>query len=154
MKTKFFEFDPVIYPFPLIVCKYIENATADEIADKFLNVADKRTAHQITDEYRPTPTQTAMTSLVIDKRTDQMYFLTVLFKPKIIRYGVIAHESLHIATLLGDWLGFEPPTNQNDEPRAYIVGWAANCIGSVLDGRPDMMKGKLYKFEDDATEKN
>ena len=154
MKTKIFEFDPVIYPFPLLVCKYVPGATAKEIADRFNQVLDNRTAITFSeDDLLVNPTLIAKTVCVLDKKTEEMKYLIILYRPKKIRWGTVSHESLHVVTMIGDWLGFSPPTVNQDEPHAYLAQWVANCIGSVLDGRPQDMNGNLLKFEDNATEK-
>lgn len=155
MKTKIYEFDPVIYPFPLLVCKYVPGVTCREIAERFNKVEDHRTLRTIDeDELRAHPTLTAKTICLTSKETDQMYYMVILYRPRLVRWGVVAHESLHVVTLLCAWLGMNPPEANNDEPHAYLEGWLADCIGSVIDGRPGIMKGNLLKFDKDATEKN
>ncbi len=156
MKTKLFEFDPVVYPFPLLVCKYVPGVTAKELSERFNQVIDRRTIQVLTeDDLRAFPTLTAKTVCVTDKVTDEMKYLVILYRPKKIRWGVVSHEALHVLDFLADWLGFKAPVVCDDEPHAYFIEWVANCIGSVIDGYPEkMMKGKLLKFEDYATETN
>ena len=158
MKTKLYEFDPVVYPFPLIVCKYISKVTAKEISERYNGVMSRtQMATFDEDELRGYPTLTAKTLCVVDKKTEFMKYMVILYRPKKIRYGVIAHEDLHVVTLLCDWLGIRPPQQSDDEPHAYLIQWVANCIGSVLDGRPEVMKGKLLnqdKNESEKTESN
>lgn len=154
MKTKIYEFDPVIYPFPVLICKYIQGVTAKELSEKFNQVVGRRTAMVLSeDDLLGNPTLTAKTVCVIDKQTELMYYLIILYRPKKIRWGVVAHESLHVLTMLGDWLGFKPPQVSDDEPHAYFVGWVANCIGSIVDGHPEIMKGNLLKQDKNETEK-
>lgn len=53
MKTKIYEFDPVVYPFPLLVCKYIPGSTASEIAARYNKVLDRKTAQTLSvDEFK------------------------------------------------------------------------------------------------------
>ena len=152
MKTKIFEFDPVIYPFQLQVCKYIPGVTASEIAERYVQVVDRHTAQVFsTDDLIANPTLKAKTLCVLQKDTDEMKYLVILYRPKKIRWGTVSHESLHVLTMLGDWLGFTPPKVQDDEPHAYFLAWVANCIGSIIDGRPDAMKGKLLTFDRNET---
>ena len=142
MKTVIYEFDPVVYPFPLLVCKYITGATAKELSERFNQVVDRRTVSALTeDDLLAFPTLTAKTVLVTDKVTDEMKYLVILYRPKKIRWGVVSHESLHVLNMLADWLGFRPPAVCEDEPHAYFIEWVANCIGSVIDGHPEIMKG-------------
>lgn len=155
MKTKIYEFDPVIYPFPLLVCKYVPGVTCDEIAERFNAVMDQRTLQVLDpDVIRAYPALRAKTIFLASKSDDKMYHMVILYQPKKIRWGVVAHEALHVVTMLCDFLGMKPPTASNDEPHAYLEGWCANCIGSVIDGHPEYMKGNLFIFKEDETEKN
>ena len=154
MKTKIYKFDPAIYPFPLLVCKYVPGVTHEEIAERFNKVLDQRTLSTIdSDELRAHPTLTAKTICLTSKEDDQMYYMVILYKPKSIRHGIVAHEALHVVTMLCDWLGIAGPTANDDEPHAYLIGWLANCIGSVLTGHPEIMKGALLEFKEQTTEK-
>jgi len=154
MKTKLFEFDPVVYPFPVIVCKYVPGVTSAEIAQRYNKVVDKKTMMSLdADELLAFPTLTAKTLCVVDKETEYMKYLIILYRPKKCRWGVVSHEALHVVTMLCDWIGISPPTLNEDEPHAYLIQWIANCIGSVLEGHPERMKGKLLKFEDYAAKK-
>lgn len=48
--------------------------------------------------------------------------------------GTIAHESVHVATYIFNDIGaFLTPSNQ--EPFAYLVGWAADCLQQVKTGK-------------------
>ena len=144
MKTKIYKFDPVLYPFPILVCKYIPGVTATEISDNFLAVIDRNTLQKFDkDELVANPTLIAKTICVVEKESNQMYYLVILYQPKKILCGVVSHESLHVVTMIGDWLGINPPTVTNDKPHAYLLQWVANCIWSVLKGHPDDMDGEL-----------
>ena len=86
MKTKIYEFDPVIYPFPLMVCKYIPGVTSTEIADRFYKVIDRKTMRPFDDdELMAFPTLTAKTLCVVDKETEYMKYLIILYRPKKCR---------------------------------------------------------------------
>lgn len=75
MKTKLFEFDPVVYPFPVIVCKYVPGVTSAEIAQRYNKVVDKKTMMAIDDdELLAFPTLTAKTLCVVDKETEYMKY--------------------------------------------------------------------------------
>jgi len=131
-----------------MVCKYIPGVTAKEIAGHFNLIIDRCTARPFNeDELLATPTLTASTRCVMDKETCYMKYLVIIYKPKRVRWGIVAHESLHVLTLLNDWLGIEPPKADNDEPHAYFIGWLADCVGSLIDRRPERMKGKLLEFD-------
>ncbi len=93
MKTKIYEFDPVIYPFQLQVCKYVPGVTASEIAERYVQVVDRHTAQVFsTDDLLANPTLTAKTCCVLQKDTDEMKYLVILYRPKKIRWGTVSHE--------------------------------------------------------------
>lgn len=145
MKTKIWKFDPVIYPFPLLVCKYIPGITDKELKEKFYVIGDKDEPKEATDEdFKGRPTTCARTIQVIDKSDNAVSILIILFNPDFVGDGTKAHEAFHFATMMGDWLGFPKIDFENDEPYAYIIQWVANCMGSVLRDTPKQMKGELY----------
>lgn len=146
MKTKIWKFDPVIYPFPLLICKYIPEVSLRELKDRFFVLDDSgENAQEATDEdFTGKPTTCSRTIQVIDKVNGQVCILIIFFHPELAKDGTKAHEALHFATMLGDWLGFPKVDYRNDEPYAYIVQWVANCMGCVLRGKPNQMNGELY----------
>ena len=147
MKTKIYQFDPVIYPFPLLVCKYIHGVTPQEIAERFNEVADRRSVIFIDEnDLRASPTVRANTMCVVEKGSGHMGYLVILYNPKETRWGSVAHESLHIVTMLNEWVGIPPIEFKHDETSAYLISWLADCIGSVIDGRPETMKGRLLEL--------
>ena len=145
MKTKIWKFDPVIYPFPLLVCKYISGVTDKELKDKFYVIGDNDEQQEATEEdFKGNPTTCARTIQVIDKSNDAVSLLIILFNPNLIDDGTVAHEAFHFATMMGDWLGFPKVDFKNDEPYAYLIQWVTNCTVSVLRNTPKQMEGELY----------
>ena len=140
MKTEVYKFDPVIYPFPLLVTKRFD---LEELKRKFYAVISETDVTEITNELTPNPTTVARTMLAVDRKSNNMFILCVIYLPQSANIGVVAHEAFHINTFNADWLGFGAPTPGTDEPHAYFAQWAANCIDSVLKGHPEKMKGEL-----------
>ena len=50
--------------------------------------------------------------------------------------GNIAHEAVHVAAVIYEYCGIKAEMN-NSEHMAYLVGWAAQCMGQVKE---DMTK--------------
>lgn len=140
MKSKIYEFDPVLYPFPIHVTKDFDVEELKSIYN-VLDTSDNEVP--ITDEFDAQSTTNARVVNVVDAQSGQLYYLVLLFRPKNIGAGCSAHEAVHIANAYLQYLGFHSPTAYNDEPYAYFVQWATNCIWSVLIDKTNGMKGKL-----------
>lgn len=143
MKSVIYEFDPVIYPFPVLVSKkfdqnelcelfYVVN-TSDEVED-----ADSET-------FYPNRYTIARTIEVVSKNTGNRFFLILLIRPSVIGNGTITHEATHATNMIAEICGFLPEKAMNDEPTAYLAQWVANCIGAVKEGRIHAMKGELFE---------
>ena len=139
MKSKIYEFDPVLYPFPIHITKEWDIA---EMKNKYsaLDSNDKEVA--ITDEFEPTQETTARVINVIDAKSGKMYYLVLLFRPEDCGAGISAHEAVHLANAYLQFLGFSCPSAYNDEPYAYFVQWVTNCIFSVITDSQATMNGK------------
>lgn len=148
MKSIIYKFDPVIYPFPLLVSKDFD---IQELRDRFYYVLNKEDVKEITDELNANPTSVARTILLVEKNTGNVFICVFIYKPNKINVGFIAHEALHANTLNGFLLGITPPSIEDDEPQAYFVQWVANCIESVLKGRPEKNNGLLWMKQDNAS---
>lgn len=145
MKTKIWRFSPVIYPFSLLICKYIPDVTDKELKERFYIIGSNHEPGEATEQdFRGKPTSSAATIQVVDKTDGTVSILIILFHLELVDDSAKAHEALHFTTMLGDWLGFPKIELENDELYAYIIGWAANCIGSVTQNTPKQMKGELY----------
>lgn len=144
MKSKIYEFDPMIYPFPIHITKDFD---VEELKKKYkaVNASDEEVT--ITDEFDHTSDTTARVINVADAESGKMYYLVVLFRPQDVGAGISAHEAVHIANAYLQYLGFSCPSAYNDEPYAYFVQWVTNCIWSVLVDEEDKMKGKLIEQE-------
>lgn len=142
MKSKIYEFDPVIYPFPIHVTKDFDKEELKSIY-KALDSEEK----EVPIDLDVPSTTTARTIQVVDANNGNLFYLVCLFRPEEAGAGVSAHEADHIATAYLQDLGVQSPTPWNDEPHAYFVQWVTNCIWSVIIDETDKMKGKLYEVE-------
>ena len=142
MKSKIYEFDPVIYPFPLLV---IKNIDPTEMAKRFWVINEKEENVEAQDDFKPNGTVTARVLCVCDKETEKMYYAIIAFRPYAMRYGgIVSHESIHLANAYLQYLGFSRPKAYDDEQYAYFGQWVFNCTMSVIRNEPQLMKGKLY----------
>ena len=137
MKSVIYEFDPVIYPFKLLVSKDFDTK---ELGEWFYCIDDEENLIDSPEEFIPKRRTIARTIQCAPKDGSETYYLVLLYRPKVIGIGTIAHESLHIANFVGEWLGFLPKEANEDEPQAYLVQWLSNCIDMVLKGYPEKMK--------------
>ena len=144
MKSKIYEFDPVLYPFPILVTKDFDK---EELKSIYKTLDSDYKEVSITDEFDAQETTTATVFTVIDSKSGLRYYLVLLYRPEVIGAGTAAHEAVHLANAYLQYLGFSSPASYNDEPYAYFVQWVTNCIWSVLNDEPDKMKGKLYEVE-------
>lgn len=138
MKSVIYEFDPVIYPFSLLVTKDYD---PKELGDLFYCVNDNNELENAPEEFVPNRRTVARTIQVADKKVCKTYILVLLYRTKIIGQGTISHESYHVVNMMSEWLGFLPKNAMEDEPGAYLIQWVSNCIDSVLRGHPEKMKG-------------
>ena len=138
MKSVIYEFDPVIYPFKLLVSKDFD---AKELGGMYYCIDDNENLIDAPGEFIPGRRTIARTIQCAPKDGSETYYLVLLCRPKVIGIGTLAHESLHIANLVGEWLGFLPKKANEDEPQAYLVQWISNCIDCVKRGHAEWMKG-------------
>lgn len=137
MKSVIYEFDPVIYPFPLLVTKRFD---VEEMKEKYRFVNAENKIVPITDELDTDGTVTARLLNIVDK-DDKMYYMLILFRPKAIGCGICTHEAVHCANAYLQYLGNSPAKAYDDEVYAYFAGWVGNCMWSVLVNQPEEMKG-------------
>lgn len=143
MKSKIYQFDPVIYPFKLLVTKDFDS---QELQDMFYCIDDE-TEELIEDSkvFWPEARTVARTIQVTDKKHQaNTCFLILLCHPKLIGTGTIAHEAYHVVNFVAEWLGFLPKKSNEDEPQAYLIQWVSNCIERTLKGHPEDMGGTEF----------
>jgi len=147
MKSKIYKFDPVIYPFKLLVTKDFDS---QELQDTFYCIDDE-TEELVEDPkvFWPAKRTVARTIQVTDKKScAHTCYLILLCKPKVIGAGTIAHEAYHVVSFVSEWLGFMPKKASEDEPCAYLEQWITNCIERTLKGYPKQMDGTEFSLEE------
>ena len=146
MKSVIYSFDPVIYPFKLLVTKEFDSK---ELSEMFYCVDENENLDDAPDEFVPNRRTIARTLEVADKENCQTYMLILLCKPKLIGQGTISHESYHVINIVAEWLGFLPKKSSEDEPMAYLIQWVSNCIEQTLKGHPERMEGTKMTGKDE-----
>lgn len=137
MKSEVYEFDPIIYPFSLIVTKKFDK---EEFREKYRAVNAEGKFVPITDELDTDGTTTARFLNLVDN-DDRMYYVLILFRPKAIDCGLCTHEAIHCADSYLQYIGFSPAMAYDDEAYAYFAQWISNCMWSVLVNEAEKMKG-------------
>lgn len=153
MKSKLFEFDMVIYPFPVLVSKDFD---WKELEENFWIVTGENTCEDFNGKLEPTAVMCAHTCEVVAKSDEHMYYMILLYRTEDVSVGTMAHEAGHVSTFLGHRLGFQERNFENDEPYAYLDQFVANCIDCVIKDNPKEMNGKLFlpkKQSDSETKK-
>lgn len=107
MKSVIYEFDPVIYPFKLLVSKDFDTK---ELGDMYYCVDDEENLIDSPGEFIPNRRTIARTIQCAPKDGSETFYLVLLYRPKVIGVGTMSHESLHIANFVGEWyvLLYEP----------------------------------------------
>lgn len=139
MKSVIYEFDPVIYPTRLWVCKKPCTEDISELFYPFNNDGEMVDSFGGTFEY--VSGKYANTMIVGNKKSMMRGCLVSIFLPGGCGAGVCAHEALHYIAYLSEQFDIQLGGFDKSEPLAYLEQWATNCIDSVLRGRPDKMKG-------------
>lgn len=143
MKSVIYKFDPVIYPFPVLVTKKFDSK---ELCELFYAVNTDNELQDATDDtFYPNRYTIARTVEVVSKKTHLKYFLILLVRPSVIGNGTITHESVHATNMIAEICGFLPEKAMQDEPQAYLAQWIANCVGYTKSGKPELMNGVLFE---------
>lgn len=142
MKSRIYEFAPVIYPFQIQITKDFDEGELKGIY-KIINSSNEEV--DATDEFANNDDTTARVVNVVETESEEMKYLVLLFQPMRIGAGIAAHEAVHLANAYLQYLGFGSPAAYNDEPYAYFVQWVTNCIWSVLVNDESSMNGKLIE---------
>lgn len=150
-KTKVYEFDPVIYPTRLWVCKKPNTEDVAELFYPFNN--DGEMVDSFGDVLEYNSGKYANTLIVGNKMSMMRGCLVSIFQPGGCGAGVCSHEGLHYIAYLSEQFDIPLGGFDTSEPLAYLEQWATNCIDSVLRGHPEKMKGVLLNGNDtDTTE--
>jgi hypothetical protein len=143
MKSKIYEFDPVIYPFQILISR---DWDVKELIDRFYEICEGDVlAECAEDTFVPNRCTTARSLHLCEKTTKRVFYMILIMQPKIVKYGIITHESFHIANAYLQYLGLSAPKAWDDEAYAYFGGWLASCIWATRNNEPEKMNGVLFK---------
>lgn len=142
MKSKIYKFNPVIYPFPLLVTKDFDK---EEIKARYNAMSSNGEEVDISESLEASEDTTARVVNIANKESGSMGYLVLLYRPNDTGAGILGHEALHIANAYLQYLGFSKANAYDDEPYAYFVQWLINCMWSVLIDEPDKMNGVLIQ---------
>ena len=138
-KTEIYEFDPVIYPTRLWVCK---KPSTEDVAELFYPLNnDGEQVDSFGDIFEDIYGKYANTLIVGNKKSRMRGCLVSIFMPGSCRAGICSHEALHYIAYLSEQFDIPLGGFDTSEPLAYLEQWATNCIDSVLKGHPEWMKG-------------
>ena len=138
-KTEIYEFDPVIYPTRLWVCK---KPSTKDVAELFYPLNnDGEMVDDFGDVLEDVYGKYANTLIVENKKNRMRGCLVSIFMPGSCRAGICSHEALHYIAYLSEQFDIPLGGFDTSEPLAYLEQWATNCIDSVLKGHPEWMKG-------------
>lgn len=143
MKTKIYEFDPVIYPIRLWVSKKPNTEDVSELFHPFNNNGEMVDSFGNVFEYDSG--KYANTVIVGNKKSRMRGCLVSIFLPGECGAGVCSHEALHYIAYLSEQFDIPLGGFDTSEPLAYLEQWVTNCIYSVLKGNPELMNGKLIE---------
>ena len=114
-------FENGIYPIKIYV---VINPTDDFIKENFLN--NDNSEIKLEDNYY---TMAFVHGNVVILKSDGKFGVLVSIINKNIKVDVIAHEAVHVANMIWDWIGENEPS---EEANAYLVGYAAKCINNAI----------------------
>ena len=131
--NKIHEFYPLIYPFKLWV---VINPKLDDVKDRFYTYDTNDNLHDFDNTCFMNVGDIAMTCYPVCEKNSWWKGIVLFIRDKkAVDVGGIAHESSHIVDYMCDRFGIKGFTFDDGEARAYLVGWAANCIDSVIKGK-------------------
>lgn len=139
MKSEIYEFDPVIYPTRLWVCK---KPSAEDVSALFLpfdNNGDM--VDSFGDVFEYDAGVAANTVIVGNKESRMRGCLVSLFQLGGCGAGVCSHEALHYVSWLSEQFSIPLGGFDSSEPLAYLEQWATDCIWCTRTGHPEKMKG-------------
>lgn len=143
MKSVIYEFDPVIYPTRLWVCKKPCTEDISQLFYPFNN--DGEMVDSFGDVFDDVSGIYANALIVGNKKSRMRGCLVAILRPGGCGPGVCSHEAAHFVAYCGDVFGIQLGDFNHSEPLVYLEQWATNCIWSTLVGNPQKMKGVKVK---------
>ena len=144
-KTAIYEFNPVIYPTRLWVCKKPKVEDVSALFYPFNN--DGEQVDSFGDVFDYCFSKYANTLIVGNKESRMRRCLVSIFLPSECGAGVCSHEALHYVAYLSDQFDIPLGDFNTSEPLAYLEQWATNCINMVLIGHPERMNGVKLEYK-------
>lgn len=144
-KTEIYEFNPVIYPTRLWVCKKPNTKDVASLFYPFNNDVEQVDSFGEVFEYNSG--KYANTVIVGNKESSMRGCLVSIFMPSQCGAGICSHEALHYIAYLSEQFGIPLGNFDTSEPLAYLEQWATNCINMVLIGHPERMNGVKLEYE-------
>ena len=133
MNKQIKEFSPTIYPVRVWVAN---NVPIKQVMDKFnVRTSTGEATNFIEEDFSKDNGVTASTYIVFDKKTKQGGTLVYIFAPKRAKVNIICHEAAHCADFICETFGITKGKYEDGEAYAYLIGWVAECIDSVLRNR-------------------
>ena len=133
MSKQIKEFNPTIYPIKVWVAN---NVPIKQVIAKFYVRTDNGEAADFLEEdFNKDNGVTASTFVVFDKKTKQGGTLVYIFAPKRAKVNIICHEAAHCADFICETFSINKGSYEDGEAYAYLIGWVAECIDSVLRNR-------------------
>ena len=133
MKSRIYEFDPVIYPTRIWVSILPDFKDIDK--DFYFLDDDGEVVDNAKEEFDSHYNAVATTFIVAHKKDGWKGCLVVVWRKRDCGTGICAHEATHVYDWLDNELGLHCQEFSNDEPKAYFVQWVANNIDKVLRGK-------------------
>lgn len=131
---KIFEFNPVLYPTRLWVCK--SGTTIDELDEVFGVLCEDNTIESFKDNLQlPQFGDSATTYIVGHKKLGLKGCLVYLNRE--VTVGSLAHEASHCTDWIFDEIDDAPKERlyESGEPRAYYLQWVMECLWKVKQGK-------------------
>jgi hypothetical protein len=125
MKSKIFEFDPVIYPIKLWIIDCLDTKIIKLEFEEF-------DGSQLNYSLHDHAVCLSYNQMIVRKRTGKYGFLVTIKEINDLTIPQMAHEATHIARFMWDYLG---EVNTGIEADAYLVGWIAGCIEKVKNSK-------------------
>lgn len=130
-KVRIYEFDNPVYTRKLWI-------TVDAPMEVLWDLFDKEDLPEWPD------TGAARATRVCRHKPDTKGGVLLEFKRKWLSMDIIAHECAHAAWFITDYCNLEVDA-EHTEQFAYLVGWAARCVESVLKKR-DLPEDNIIEY--------
>lgn len=116
-------FDTKIYP---LVFWVAIDETLEGLQKNFMTLTEDMEVMDLDDNYEPDAAISAYTVPLWNKKTKRNGILLYLVRD--LGLNTIAHECYHAVNFFGQYLGIKEGTYDNDEPRAYLMGWLVESV--------------------------